>query len=612
MRFLPEAWLLDERVISRLREAVVRLLEITHPGIVGILDFVRDTQAAAIVSRYVEGDSALDAKARQPRRCFEVEKLRPWLGQLCEALDFAWRRGGAIHGDLGPANLLITPLGDMKVADFGLARCLYDLTSTTGDPLLAMPPAFSSPERLRGEPVTVADDVFGFGATVFDLLTSKPPFPQGPTEGEAAPVMSARRAALGIGGDLIPPEWEEVIAACLAPRAGDRPRTIREAGERLGVLAPLPPEADRAPAPTVLPRPHETVVGYRPPSTRPAPVYPSSEVTAAMEPPTMHAAPTSAAAPGGQESAPATIDENLDFEETIGEAPAQPGPADDDALATIAADPTPVPFVPPPPSQPQPDADDASATVAAEPPPPAPAPPVEEELERTVTSHSPPPPAPPIPRDLEESVTMPTPLRHPTPPLAVQQAALPREAPPPIAPPTLPSKGIPRWWFIAGAAVVVVGLALPFMPRKETPPPVTEPVSAEPTPIAATPLPATPTPMPATPPPVPPPPSPTVRTIQPAELATFAGPVSEPLLLVGSYRVSTVLPAQGGHPASITMRPADAALAGRIRIVATLAPSASVPAEGSVIELGAASGYHVRQVRAGADGQINVIVEQSR
>src|SRR5688572_14246523 len=55
MRFVPAAWLRDERIMAALRDAVVKLLDITHPHIVGVLDFVRDQQAAAVVTRYVEG-----------------------------------------------------------------------------------------------------------------------------------------------------------------------------------------------------------------------------------------------------------------------------------------------------------------------------------------------------------------------------------------------------------------------------------------------------------------------------------------------------------------------------------------------------------------------------
>src|SRR4029453_11953117 len=63
MRFVPEAWLRDERAMAALREAVVKLLDITHPNLVGVLDFVRDAQAAAVVTRFVDGKTMSDLPA---------------------------------------------------------------------------------------------------------------------------------------------------------------------------------------------------------------------------------------------------------------------------------------------------------------------------------------------------------------------------------------------------------------------------------------------------------------------------------------------------------------------------------------------------------------------
>ena len=775
MRFVPEAWLHDDQVIARLREAAVHVLEITHPALVGILDFARDSQAAAIVSKYVEGESALDAKAQRPQRCFEVDMLRPWLHQVCEALDFAWRMHKAIHGDLNPANLLLTPLSDMKISDFGLARNLFDLSGPGGGPLIAMSPSYLSPERLRGEPVTVADDVYGLGATIYDLLTSKPPFFRSETDGKPAPTMADRRVELGIGGELIPTEWEEVIAACLAPQPGDRPATVREVGERLRVLKPLPAGAE-VPVPTVLPRPHETVADYRPPSTRPgpAPVYPSSEMTADMEPPTMQGqaaqknavpslfvpppppAPASEESLPPQEVAPATIDESLDFEETMmemplsastssdGSAPVEnctPTPAppsmfvpppplqpasveddasatmvgasapapepssappfsppppsapqlsEDDANATYAAEETPRPvsvsspppavaaFVPPPPPPPplQPSDDDANATYAAEetpppvrppvataPPPPGPAPaaPIPmEDLEQTLLEVPPsPPPPPPIPAEdleqtllevppapitpppppltaapvpppmpasvpmqahpsLEDSVTMPTPVRHPSPSVESRREETPRPSTPspePSIPNSPPSGGIPKWLFAAGSGVLLVVIVAAFALRKGDSTVSSD--SAQPTPEQITPAPATPTPIPATPTPAPtppplatPPPPPQARAVAASEVAKMVGAVTDARVLVGSFRVGTVTTALGSNPANVTLRPTDPALSGKIRVVGSLMSSEPLPAEGSTVELTSESGYFIRQVREGADGQITVFTEK--
>src|SRR5436190_3900399 len=88
MRFLPELWLHDERVLTALRDGVVRLLEFTHANLVRMFDFLRDDHRAAIVTEFVDGELLQEVKTQQPQRCFEVDVLRPWVSQLCEVLDY--------------------------------------------------------------------------------------------------------------------------------------------------------------------------------------------------------------------------------------------------------------------------------------------------------------------------------------------------------------------------------------------------------------------------------------------------------------------------------------------------------------------------------------------
>jgi hypothetical protein len=86
--------------------------------------------------------------------------------------------------------------------------------------------------------------------------------------------------------------------------------------------------------------------------------------------------------------------------------------------------------------------------------------------------------------------------------------------------------------------------------------------------------------------------------------------VSEAILLNGAYRVSIVSPASANGPAHTTMRPADPAISGQIRVMANLPSSAALPAEGSTITLTPESRYFIRKVWRGADGQLNVEVDQ--
>jgi serine/threonine protein kinase len=254
----------------------------------------------------VDGEALHDLKLRQEERCFPVNRIVPWMAQLCDALDYALRHHQMVHGDINPMNLLITTDEGLRVADFGLARSLFDLKKPDGSPVLVGTLAFISPERAREAPVTVADDVYAFGATVFDAVTGRPPFFRGNVlwqlESVVAATMTERRTELGIGGEAVPPEWEEVVAACLAKKPGDRPQSIREVGERLGLLEPMPP-ADMVSAAVVLPRPAEYYIPQPGRKTEPAEIYPSSLPTAGMEPMTMAGISHSPATRAGEEPA---------------------------------------------------------------------------------------------------------------------------------------------------------------------------------------------------------------------------------------------------------------------------------------------------------------------
>ena len=246
LKFLPELITLDKEAIADLKRETRRSLELTHPNIVRIYDFVQDSSWAGISMEYVGGETLSAMKVEQPNGCFDVEMLRPWVKQLMDALEYAHERAKVVHRDLKPANLMINQAGELKVADFGIARSVSDSVSrVTMRQGTSGTLTYMSPQQARGGRTTVSDDIYSVGATLYDLIAGKPPFYTGEIYqqllNEAPVSMAARRVDLDLKGAPIPAEWEETIAACLAKEPEQRPQTIAEVAERLGLRGTIPP-----------------------------------------------------------------------------------------------------------------------------------------------------------------------------------------------------------------------------------------------------------------------------------------------------------------------------------------------------------------------------------
>lgn len=241
LKFLPEMVAFDEQAVSDLKRETKKSQELRHHHIVQVYDFVSDKQNACISMEYVDGSTLSAIKARKPQHCFEVDEMRAWVEQLCEALAYAHRKARIVHRDLKPANLMVNRKGELKVTDFGIARSLTDSASMltlacgTSGTLVYM-----SPQQLDGEKASHLDDIYSAGATLYELLTSKPPFYSGQIDRqirEKAPLsIDERRAELDLaGGAPVPPQWQEAIAACLAKDPLERPQSASELSQRLGI-----------------------------------------------------------------------------------------------------------------------------------------------------------------------------------------------------------------------------------------------------------------------------------------------------------------------------------------------------------------------------------------
>src|SRR5207253_6765771 len=243
LKFLPDLMIHDRAVLDQLKRETKRCLELTHPRIVRIHDFVHDERSGCISMEYIDGETLSNLRSEEERKVFEPYAIADWIGQLCDALDYAHTHAKVIHRDLKPANLMVNQSGDLKVTDFGIARSLVDSASRlTLEQSRSGTLSYMSPQQLAGDRGTHLDDIYSLGATLYDLLTSKPPFYCGNIDRQiherVAPPMTERRKEFNIEPALVPPVWEETVAACLAKDPAKRPQSAAEVGQRLQLASP--------------------------------------------------------------------------------------------------------------------------------------------------------------------------------------------------------------------------------------------------------------------------------------------------------------------------------------------------------------------------------------
>jgi serine/threonine protein kinase len=238
LKFLPDLIIHDRAVLGDLKRETRRSLELTHKNIVRIYDFVHDDTSGCISMEYVDGDTLSNLRADKPHKIFEPQELKEWVSQLCGALDYAHNHARIVHRDLKPTNLMVNQRGELKVADFGIARSLSDsMSMLTMDRGKSGTLLYMSPQQLDGERGDHLDDIYSVGASIYELLTSRPPFYSGNVDRQIRekipPSMTQRRKDLEVDGTPVDQAWEEVVQACLAKDPARRPQSINDVLNRL-------------------------------------------------------------------------------------------------------------------------------------------------------------------------------------------------------------------------------------------------------------------------------------------------------------------------------------------------------------------------------------------
>jgi serine/threonine-protein kinase len=250
---LPRITRLRRDLAARFGQERDILARLEHPLIARFYDAgVTIDGLPYLVMEYIAGQPLTawcdDHRLRTPERL-------TLFAQVLEAVQFA-HANLVIHRDLKPSNILVTGEGQVRLLDFGIAKLLTDGESARETRLTqfagrALTPDYASPEQIKGEPLTIASDIYSLGVLLYELLTGELPYqlklqsvaqleeaivgaePSRPSRGltpkaALARGVSVKRLSRGLRGDL-----DTIVLKALAKQPAGRYATVAEFAEDL-------------------------------------------------------------------------------------------------------------------------------------------------------------------------------------------------------------------------------------------------------------------------------------------------------------------------------------------------------------------------------------------
>ena len=230
----------DSQRLARFLEDARKSATLSHPSIATVFETGEDQGRLFLASEYVPGQTlrgAIGGHAINPRRAVA------FAAQIADALAEA-HFAGIFHGDLRPDNVIVTPKGNAKVIDIGLAawtaggaaraRAGRATTATAlQDGVIARTAPYVSPEQALGEAVDYRTDIFSLGVVLFEMLTGRVPFLASAATEVTEEAVHGPLAAPTTLNKSLPPEVDAIVERMLAKSPGDRYQSAETAAADL-------------------------------------------------------------------------------------------------------------------------------------------------------------------------------------------------------------------------------------------------------------------------------------------------------------------------------------------------------------------------------------------
>ena len=219
---------------TRFRLEAQAASRMSHPAIVRVFDAGEDTDTDPdgagrpvpyIVMELVRGRLLKDVLADGPMSVTDAVRE---VDGILEALEYA-HRAGVVHRDIKPGNVMVTPEGQIKVMDFGIARAVSDSSATMAETTAIIGTAsYLSPEQAKGDPVDARADLYSVGIVLYELLTGVPPFrADSPLALAYQHVSETPRPPSELRGD-VPRSLDALVLRALAKDPSQRPQTAAD------------------------------------------------------------------------------------------------------------------------------------------------------------------------------------------------------------------------------------------------------------------------------------------------------------------------------------------------------------------------------------------------
>jgi len=246
IKLLAEHLADDPTFVSRFQREALAAARLVHPNVVQVFDSGLDAATGRhfIVMEYVPGQSVAQILRDRGGQGLGVEETLAIVVQACHGLDYAHRQG-VVHRDVKPGNLLRSPDGIVKLADFGIARAA-DQSSITQVGSVLGTAAYLSPEQAAGEEAGPRADLYSLGVVTYQCLAGRLPYE---AQSLSELVLKQQREAPPRLDQLRPdvtPALARAVAVALSIDPRDRYATAREMGDALDRAAEAPPEEPTA------------------------------------------------------------------------------------------------------------------------------------------------------------------------------------------------------------------------------------------------------------------------------------------------------------------------------------------------------------------------------